>query len=76
LPSPAENEPQFFGTQRKYAQFFPNGWEVKANRYYINASPVLIRYINENWIPENAQAYFKNRDPLTLNYLPKLLGAG
>ena len=26
------------------------------------------------WIPENAHKYFKERDPIALDYLPKLLG--
>lgn len=40
----------------------------------IDALPMFIRYINEEWIPNHAMEYFKKRDPIALDYLPKLLG--
>ena len=42
--------------------------------YHIDALPMFIRYINEDWIPNRATEYFKARDPIALDYLPKLLG--
>jgi prophage antirepressor-like protein len=68
-----ENNSQFFDTHRSYTHTFPDGREVEANMYHIDALPDFIRYINEKWIPENAQNYFKERDPLALDYLPKIL---
>ncbi|EKT3967386.1 Bro-N domain-containing protein [Flavobacterium psychrophilum] len=45
-----------------------------ARKYTIEALPLFRKYVIEVWIPENAQNYFKERDPLALDYLPKLLG--
>lgn len=69
-----DNNSEFHNTHKKYTHTFPNGKEVQANMYHIDALPMFIRYINEKWIPENAQNYFRERDPIALDYLPKLLG--
>lgn len=71
-----DNNSDFFDKHRTYTHTFPDGREVEANMYHIDSLPMFIRYINEKWIPENAQNYFKERDPLALDYLPKLLGTG
>ena len=65
---------KFYDTAKTYLHTFPDGREVEANMYHIDALPMFIRYINEDWIPNRAMEYFKNRDPLALDYLPKLLG--
>lgn len=65
---------EYFDTHRKYTHTFPDGREVEANMYHIDALPSFIRYIYERWIPERAVLYFKARDPLALDYLPKILG--
>lgn len=70
------NESHFYNTHKSYMHSFPDGREVRANMYHINALPLFIQYINEKWIPENAQDYFKKRDPIALDYLPKILGDG
>lgn len=70
-----DNQSEFFNTHLKYDHTFPDGRIVEANMYHIDALPMFIRYINEIWIPQNAETYFKTRDPLALDYLPKLLGA-
>lgn len=70
-----DNKSEFFDTHRTYTHTFPDGREVEANMYHIDALPVFIKYINERWIPENAEQYFKKRDPLALDYLPKMLKA-
>lgn len=67
---------EFYGTHKKYQHTFPDKRVVDANMYHIDALPDFIKYINEKWIPENAEKYFKTRDPLALDYLPKLLGSG
>lgn len=69
------NNSEFFGTHQKYSHTFPDGREVQANMYHIDAIPDFIKYINNHWIPDNAQKYFEDRDPLALDYLPKLLKA-
>ncbi|MCO5252600.1 MAG: Bro-N domain-containing protein [Candidatus Kapabacteria bacterium] len=66
-------ESEFYDQHKTYNHTFPDGKEVDANMYHIDAIPVFIRYIHEKWIPENALNYFKYRDPLALEYLPKLL---
>jgi hypothetical protein len=68
-----DNKSEFFDTHRTYTHTFPDGREVEANMYHIDALPMFIKYINERWIPENAEQYFKKRDPLALDYLPKML---
>lgn len=65
---------EFYDTAKTYIHTFQDGREVEANMYHIDALPMFIRYINEDWIPNRATEYFKKRDPLALDYLPKLLG--
>ena len=48
--------------------------DQQARKYTIEALPLFRKYVIEVWIPENAQNYFKERDPVALDYLPKLLG--
>jgi len=48
--------------------------DQKARKYVIEALPLFRKYVIEVWIPENAVRYFKDKDPLALNYLPLLLG--
>lgn len=68
-----ENNSEFYGTHKKYKHTFPDGREVEANMYKIEALPIFIRYINERWLYSNAAVYFKGKDPLALDYLPKLI---
>jgi prophage antirepressor-like protein len=68
LPEQADN----FKT---YPHKFPNGLEVEARQYPIDLLPDFIRYVDNVWIPNNAEAYFKQRDIKALDYLPKLLRA-
>lgn len=65
---------EFYDTAKTYRHTFPDGREVDANMYHIDALPMFIRYINEDWIPNHATEYFRKRDPVALDYLPKLLG--
>ena len=64
---------EFYNTAKTYKHTFPDGREVDANMYHIDALPMFIRYINEDWIPNHAMEYFRKRDPVALDYLPKLL---
>tara|TARA_R110002020_G_scaffold475301_1_gene709508 strand:- start:3305 stop:4072 length:768 start_codon:yes stop_codon:yes gene_type:complete len=66
---------KFHGTHKHYNHSFPdNRDDVEARMYPIEALPTFRRFIYEIWIPDNAQKYFKERDPRALDYLPKLLG--
>ncbi|WP_428327598.1 BRO-N domain-containing protein [Mucilaginibacter sp.] len=69
------NAPEYINTCKTYTHSFPDGRAVEANMYPIDAIPIFIRYINEVWLPTKAQAYFKDRDDLALEFLPKLLQA-
>ena len=68
-----DNKSDFYNKHKTYTHSFPDGREVEANMYHIDALPFFIRYINEIWFPKNAASYFKDRDPLALEFLPKLL---
>jgi len=68
LPDQAEN----FKT---YIHSFPNGIDVEARQYPVDLLPHFIKYVDNVWIPNNAEAYFKERDLKALDYLPKLLKA-
>lgn len=65
---------EFNNSFKTYKHSFPDGRpDVDARMYPIEALPIFRRFIFERWIPENSQKYFKERDPLALDYLPKLL---
>jgi prophage antirepressor-like protein len=59
----------------KYIHTFESGVQVEARLYPIDLISIFIRYVDEVWIPKNAEAYFKDRDRKALDYLPKLLPA-
>jgi prophage antirepressor-like protein len=59
---------------KKYTHKFPSGLEVEAKQYENELLPIFIKFIDDYWIPECAQSYFKERDPLALDFLPQLLG--
>lgn len=44
-----------------------------ARQYPNSLLPIFIEYMDDFWIPQNAQKYFQTRDLLALDYLPKLL---
>lgn len=62
--------PEAFDT---YPHEFPNGKVVDARIYPNELLPAFIKYIDEVWIPNNAEQYFMDRDRKALDYLPKLL---
>jgi prophage antirepressor-like protein len=68
------NHPDFANDFKMYNHRFTNGMEVEARQYKNDLLPIFIKFIDDHWIPENAQNYFKERDPVALDYLPKLLG--
>lgn len=70
-----ENFPSAPTEFRTYTHKFPSGFECEARLYPIDLIAVFIRYIDEIWIPKNAEQYFYDRDRKALDYLPKLLRA-
>lgn len=70
-----ENYPSAPQEFEKYTHKFESGVEVPARLYPIDLISIFIRYVDEVWIPKNAEAYFKDRDRKALDFLPKLLPA-
>ncbi|HZK69305.1 MAG TPA: Bro-N domain-containing protein [Paludibacter sp.] len=66
--------PELSNDYKLYNHRFPNGTEVEARQYKNDLLPIFIKFIDDKWIMENADKYFKERDPVALDYLPKLLG--
>lgn len=66
-----ENHSEFDGISY-YLHKTPQ-WEGEARQYPNAIVPLFWQYVDEVWIPECAEAYFKKRDPAALAYLPKLL---
>ena len=71
-----KNHPELADEYKMYSHKFQSGLEVDARQYKNDLLPIFIKFIDDNWIMDNAQSYFKERDPLALDYLPKLLGTG
>ncbi|MBF8149823.1 hypothetical protein ITJ86_07920 [Winogradskyella sp. F6397] len=69
-----KNNSEFNGSHKYYDHSFPDERpDVEARIYPVEALPIFRRFVFDKWIPENAQKYFKDRDPIALDYLPKLL---
>lgn len=67
---------EFNKLSKTYKHSFPDGRpDVDAKMYPIEALAMFRKFVFEQWIPLNAQKYFKDRDPLALDYLPQLLRA-
>jgi prophage antirepressor-like protein len=65
---------EFNGSHKLYDHSFPDGRpDVEARMYPIEALPTFRKFVFDKWILESAQKYFKERDPIALDYLPKLL---
>ncbi|PQJ79209.1 hypothetical protein [Polaribacter porphyrae] len=51
--------------------FSDNRQDVEARIYLIEALAVFSKFVSNKWVPENAHKYFKERDTVALDYLPK-----
>lgn len=65
--------PEHLDKFKMYNHKFPNGNEVEARQYENILLPIFIQFVDEIWIPECAGDYFKERDPVALDFMPKLL---
>ena len=65
--------PEHLDKFKMYNHKFPNGSEVEARQYENMLLPIFIQFVDEIWIPECASDYFKERDPVALDFMPKLL---
>ena len=70
-----EIDSELWNKHKTYKHHYPDGRMVDAYMYPIEALPLFINYVSERWIFEHAEEYFKKRDPLALDYLPKLIDA-
>ncbi|KKM69042.1 hypothetical protein LCGC14_1454790 [marine sediment metagenome] len=68
-----ENHPEIENKFKYYNHTFPNDFEVKARQYEDELLPIFIKFVETGWIPQRAERYFKERDPIALNYLPKVI---
>jgi prophage antirepressor-like protein len=57
---------------KSYMHKTPEG-EFQARQYPNSMLPLYIEFVDEHWVPECAESYFKSRDPAALPHLPKLL---
>ena len=69
------NYPEQSNDHKPYTHVFSKtGLEVPCRQYKSSLLGIFAVYIDEVWIPSRAEAYFKKRDPIALEYLPKLIG--
>ncbi len=69
-----DNYPEYAESYNMYSHLFPSGMTFDARQYKNEVLPIFIKFVDEEWIPKNAHKYFKRRDPVALDFLPKLLG--
>jgi prophage antirepressor-like protein len=70
-----DEHPDLAESYKMYSHKFQNGQEFEARQYKNDLLPIFIKFIDDYWIRNNAQKYFKERDPVALDYLPKLLAS-
>jgi prophage antirepressor-like protein len=70
-----DNHPDVADKHKMYNHLFPSGLVVEARQYENSLLPHFIQFVDDHWIPSQAPKYFKGRDKLALDYLPKLLGS-
>lgn len=68
------NHPDIADDFKMYSHKFPNGTTFDCRQYPNHILPIFIKFIDEDWMPNQAARYFGERDTLALEYLPKLLG--
>lgn len=57
----------------RYEHEFPDGRKVMANLYPVEYLGVFRTLMDKEWLSKRASAYFKERDPLALLALDKML---
>jgi hypothetical protein len=68
-----KNHPDLAGKYKAYSHKFPSGLEVDARQYENELLPIFIKFVDDEWIMKHSTSYFKTRDLVALDYLPKLL---
>lgn len=69
-----KKHPELTGKFKRYKHEFPSGIIVDAKQYENELLPIFIKFVDDYWMYEYAEKYFKERDPIALDYLPKMLG--
>ncbi len=70
-----KHHPEHAEDFKRYPHLFrDSGLEVEAKQYPNHLLPLFIKFVDDVWVMEHATAYFKPRDPVALDYLPKLIG--
>lgn len=67
-----EQHPEAANDHSPYVHWTPKA-DVLARQYPRRLLPLYLDYIDNVWIPECAEEYFRRRDPAALVHLPKLL---
>lgn len=70
-----EKHPHLQGLFKMYQHLLPDGHEVPARQYEIAALPAFIEFLETEWLPHHAEGYLRTRDPVALEYLPRMLPA-
>lgn len=69
-----KNHPEYSDKFKYYKHYFPaQNVTVEARQYENIVWPSFVYFVDNVWIPEHAEEYFKQRDLKALDYLPKLL---
>jgi len=58
-----------------YPHTITDKMDVDARQYPRSMKPLFEEFVEDYWLPNNAERYFKDRDANALQYLPKLLKA-
>ena len=70
------NHPSLCANYKMYDHWFPNiSTTFPCKQYKNEMLHIFTKFVDEIWIPEHAENYFRSRDELALKYLPKLLRA-
>ena len=71
-----KNYPLVCDDFKMYDHWFPNiKMSYPCRQYKNEILHIFIKFVDDVWIPTCAESYFKTRDKLALDYLPKLLKA-
>ena len=68
-----ENEPKKLDLRKPYKHLFLNRMEVDAWQYPMDLLSLFIKFVDDEWLPKKSGQYFKQRAPIVLEYLPKIV---
>ncbi|WP_051563864.1 BRO-N domain-containing protein [Enterovibrio calviensis] len=68
-----EHYPEHVDNYKMYSHLFGNDHCRDAKEYPNEMLPIFIKFVDHVWVPNKAVEYFKEKDPVALEYLPKLL---